>query len=153
MTRIRNGRKSRADARLKPGTGLVAGEGEGEMTVTMPPVKSADRLVANIKTARFQQFEADGAVIPGQSYLQFDDTFEAATGFHVYRMAPGTASQPHEHTCHESFYVVDGELIDHDGYVYRAGDFVLLKEGTIHNTRTETGATLFVFIRTMERNL
>jgi len=123
------------------------------MTVTMPPVKSADRLVANIKTARFQQFEADGAVIPGQSYLQFDDTFEAATGFHVYRMAPGTASQPHEHTCHESFYVVDGELIDHDGYVYRAGDFVLLKEGTIHNTRTETGATLIVFIRTMERNL
>jgi mannose-6-phosphate isomerase-like protein (cupin superfamily) len=152
MTRIRSGRK-RADAGLTRLQASGGSEGEGEMTVTMAPVKSADRLVANIKTARFQQFEADGAVIPGQSYLQFDDTFEAATGFHVYRMEAGTASQPHEHTCHESFYVIDGEIIDHDGYVYRAGDFVLLKEGTIHNTRTETGATLIVFIRTMERNL
>ena len=123
------------------------------MSVTMEPVKSADRMVANIRTAPFQPFEADGAVIPGQSYLQFDETFAPATGFHVYRMAPGTASQPHEHTCHESFYVVEGELIDHDGYVYRPGDFVLLKEGTIHNTRTETGATIIGFIRSMERNL
>ncbi|HWT99633.1 MAG TPA: cupin domain-containing protein [Terriglobales bacterium] len=123
------------------------------MSVTMAPVKAADRLVANIKSAPFKPFETDGAVIPGQSYLQFDETFEAGTGFHVYRMAPGTASQPHEHTCHESFYVVEGEIIDHDGYVYRAGDFVLLKAGTIHNTRTETGATLIVFIRSMERNL
>lgn len=123
------------------------------MTIAMPPVKSADRVVANIRSARFEPFETDGAVIAGQSYLQLDETFAPATGFHVYRMAPGTQSQPHQHTCHESFYVVEGELIDHDGYVYRPGDFVLLKEGTIHNTRTETGATLIVFIRRMERNL
>jgi len=119
----------------------------------MDSVKPTDRLVANIHTAKFVPFETDGAVIPGQSYLQFDETFASGTGFHVYRMAPGSHSQPHEHTCHESFYVIEGELIDHDGYVYRAGDFVLLKEGTIHNTRTETGATIVVFIRTMEKNL
>ena len=123
------------------------------MSARMSPVKQADRLVANIHTARFQPFETDGAVIPGQSYLQFDDTFPPGTGFHIYRMAPGSSSQPHEHTCHESSYVIDGELIDHDGYVYKAGDFVLLKGGTIHNSRTETGATLAVFIRKMERNL
>jgi len=123
------------------------------MNVKMSPVKQADRLVANIHTAQFQPFETDGAVIPGQSYLQFDDTFAAGTGFHIYRMAPGSSSQPHEHTCHESFYVIEGELIDHDGYVYKAGDFVLLKNGTIHNSRTEIGATIAVFIRSMERNL
>lgn len=123
------------------------------MTVIITPVKSEDRLVANIRTARFTPFETDGAVIPGQSYLQFDDTFPPGTGFHIYRMEPGSHSQPHEHTCHESFYVIEGELIDHDGYVYRPGDFVLLKQGTIHNSRTETGCTIAVFIRTMERNL
>lgn len=123
------------------------------MQVKMKPVAAVDRVVANIHEAPFAPFETDGAVIPGQSYLQLDETFAPGTGFHVYRMAPGTHSQPHEHTCHESFYVIEGELIDHDGYVYRPGDFVLLKEGTIHNTRTETGATIIVFIRTMERNL
>ena len=40
-----------------------------------------------------------------------------------------------------------------DGYVYKPGDFVLLKEGTMHNSRTETGATLAVFVREAERNL
>jgi mannose-6-phosphate isomerase-like protein (cupin superfamily) len=123
------------------------------MSVKMAPVKQTDRMVANIHTAAFQPFETDGEGIPGQSYLQFDDTFPPGTGFHIYRMAPGSSSQPHEHTCHESFYVIDGELIDHDGYVYRPGDFVLLKGGTIHNSRTETGATIAVFIRSMERNL
>jgi anti-sigma factor ChrR (cupin superfamily) len=68
-------------------------------------------------------------------------------------MAPGTQSQPHEHTCHEQFLVLDGEVIDHDGHVYKPGDFVLLKEGTMHNSHTETGATLAVFIRSIERNI
>lgn len=123
------------------------------MTTAMAPINPADRLVANIRTAKFQPFEADGAVVPGQSYLQFDDTFPPGVGFHLYRMAPGTSSQPHQHSCHESFYVIEGEVIDHDGYVYKPGDFVLLKDGTIHNSRTETGATLAVFIRSVERNL
>jgi len=59
----------------------------------------------------YKFFETDGAVIPGQSYLQFDETFDPGTGFHVYRMAPGSHSQPHEHTCHESFYVIEGDSV------------------------------------------
>jgi anti-sigma factor ChrR (cupin superfamily) len=119
----------------------------------MDRIKPTDRLVANIKTARFKPFVADGKVVPGQSFFQLDDTFPEGTGFHIYRMEPGSESQPHEHTCHEQFLVLEGEVMDHDGHVYRPGDFVLLKEGTIHNSRTETGATLAVFVRTMERNL
>jgi hypothetical protein len=49
--------------------------------------------------------------------------------------------------------VIEGEVIDNDGYVYRPGDFVLLKEGTQHNSYTKTGATLAVFVRTLEDNL
>ena len=89
----------------------------------------------------------------GQSYLQLDDTFPEASGFHIYRMEPGSSSQPHEHTCHEQFLVLEGELIDNDGYVYTAGDFVLLKNGTQHSSRTETGATLAVFIRSPEKSV
>ena len=119
----------------------------------MKPIQPVDRRVANIKTAKFQSFVTEGAEVPGQSYLQLDETFPPGAGFHIYRMAPGSTSQPHEHTCHEQFLVLEGELMDNDGTVYRAGDFVLLANGTEHSSSTVTGCTLAVFIQTPERNL
>lgn len=119
----------------------------------MKPVEPHERVVANIATVPFEPFLVDGVPLDGQTILQLDDTFPKGVGFHIYRMAPGTASQPHEHTCHEQFLVLDGELIENDGTVYRAGDLVLLKKGSQHNSRTETGCTLAVFISSIERNL
>jgi mannose-6-phosphate isomerase-like protein (cupin superfamily) len=119
----------------------------------MKTIAKNERIVTNIATAAFEPFVTDGAQVPGQSLLQLDETFPKGTGFHIYRMAPGTRSQPHEHTCEEQFYVIEGEVIDNDGYVYRAGDFALLKPGTQHSSHTVTGATLAVFVRTAERNL
>ena len=119
----------------------------------MKNIGKNERLVANIKTAAFRPFVIDGREIPGQSFLQLDDTFPEGTGFHIYKMAPGSSSQPHEHSCHEQFLVLEGEVIDNDGHVYRPGDFVLLKQGTQHSSRTATGATLAVFIRSAETNL
>ena len=119
----------------------------------MKTIGKNERLVANIKTAAFRPFVIDGREIPGQSFLQLDDTFPEGTGFHIYKMAPGSSSQPHEHSCHEQFLVLEGEVIDNDGHVYRPGDFVLLKQGTQHSSHTKTGATLAVFIRSAETNL
>lgn len=119
----------------------------------MEKIRDAGRIVVNIGTTNFKPYMVGGREMPGESFLQLDDTFPAGAGFYIYRMAPGVATIPHEHTCHEQFLVLDGELIDHDGYVYKKGDFVLLKEGTIHNSRTETGTTLAIFVREAERNL
>lgn len=119
----------------------------------MDKIAPEDRLVVNLKTAAFRPFLANGAPLPGQTFLQLDDSFPNGAGFHIYRMAPGTASQPHEHTSHEQFLVIEGELEDHDGHVYRAGDFVLLKKGTQHFSRTRTGCTLAVFVASAEKNL
>ena len=113
-----------------------------------------ERLVCNVKSANFKDYvDADGRTVPGQSFLQWDDTFPEGAGFTIYRMAPGSSSQPHEHTCHEQFYVIEGEATDNDGYTYKAGDFVLLKSGTQHFSTTEKGATLVVFVRELEKNL
>ena len=119
----------------------------------MDRIAPTDRKVVNIADASFTPFYAEGREVPGQSFLQLDDTFPEAVGFHIYRMAPGSRSQPHEHTCHEQFLVLDGDLEDHDGHVYRQGDFVLLKEGTRHFSRTRTGCTLAVFVARAERNI
>jgi anti-sigma factor ChrR (cupin superfamily) len=119
----------------------------------MKKITENERIVTNIKSAAFTPFMADGKEVPGQSFLQLDKRFPPGCGFHVYKMAPGTSSQPHEHSCHEQFLVLEGEVIDNDGFIYRSGDFVLLKEGTQHSSHTKTGATLAVFIQTAERNL
>jgi anti-sigma factor ChrR (cupin superfamily) len=119
----------------------------------MRTIAKSQRTVLNIKTATFRPFVFEGEEVEGQSFLQLDDTFPDGSGFHIYRMEPGSSSQPHEHTCHEQFLVLEGELIDNDGYVYQPGDFVLLRTGTQHSSRTETGATLAVFIRSPEKQV
>jgi hypothetical protein len=119
----------------------------------MKTITPTQRRVANIKTARFQPFVIDGEPLPLQSVLQLDDMFPPGVGFHIYRMEPGAVSQPHEHTCNEQFLVLEGELIDNDGTVYRTGDFVLLETGTQHSSHTKTGCTLAVFIQSAETNL
>jgi hypothetical protein len=119
----------------------------------MRKIENTERLVVNINGAPFKQFVIDGHAIEGQSFLQLDDSFPEGTGFHIYRMAPGSSSQPHEHTSHEQFLVLDGEVVDNDGFVYREGDFVLLKKGTQHSGYSKTGATLAVFVQTAEKNV
>jgi anti-sigma factor ChrR (cupin superfamily) len=119
----------------------------------MRKIEKNERVVVNLKTAEFEPYFAGGHEVKGQSLIQLDDSYPKGVGFHIYRMAPGTWSQPHEHTSHEQFLVLEGELQDNDGTVYRQGDFVLLKKGTQHNSYSENGATLAVFIATQERNL
>lgn len=120
----------------------------------MKQIETAERIVYNYKTAPYRAYvDADGHSVPGQSFVQLDDTFPEGAGFTLYRMAPGSSSQPHEHTCHEQFFVIEGELRDNDGYVYQAGDFVLLKAGTQHFSTSNKGATLVVFVRALEKNL
>ncbi len=119
----------------------------------MKPVNKDERIVANITTAHFRPFLVEGVPLAGQSVLQLDQSQPLGVGFHVYRMEPGAVSQPHEHTSDEQFLILDGELVDHDGTVYRTGDLVLLRKGSQHSSHTETGCTLAVFIATAERNL
>jgi hypothetical protein len=42
----------------------------------------------------------------------------------------------------EDFLIIEGELIESDGRVLKAGDFVHYEPGTHHNSRTEKGCLL-----------
>ena len=112
----------------------------------MQPVKSADRRVANIADATFRPFIYDDGLALGDTVLQLDDNLPLGVGFHVYRMAPGMTTRPHRHNGHEQFLVLEGELIENDGTVYRKGDLVWLRDGTEHNSYSPNGALLAVHI-------
>ncbi|MEL7543293.1 MAG: cupin domain-containing protein [Pseudomonadota bacterium] len=117
----------------------------------MKPIADGDRRVANIYDDAFVPFVDDTGPCDGETVLQVNAHAAPGVGFHVYRMAPGTTTTPHEHTDHEEFLVLEGTLTDHDGFVYRKGDLVWLRKGTIHSSHSEEGALLAVYIASPER--
>ena len=120
----------------------------------MKAITPAARTVANIHTAVYQRWlNEDGSELADQSFLQLDDSFPLGSGFYIYKMEPGAVTTPHEHSCRENFLILEGELIDNDGYVYHAGDLVMLDAGTQHSSTAPNGCLIAVFVRTIERDL
>ena len=110
----------------------------------MKPIVSADRHVANIADGTFEPFltpegEPDGEVLQVNGGRR-------GYGFHIYRMRPGETTKAHTHVGDEEFYLIDGDLTDHDGYEYQPGDIVCLRSGTTHNSTTKGGCTLVVYL-------
>ncbi|CUK20427.1 anti-sigma factor, putative, ChrR family [Ruegeria denitrificans] len=77
--------------------------------------------------------------------VSFDE--DTGQGSYLMKMAPGTRSNPHIHHGREEFFVLEGDLTDHDGFSYRSGDFVSLAAGSSHFSRTEAGCLLVVIHR------
>ncbi|MDD9724044.1 cupin domain-containing protein [Roseovarius sp. SK2] len=110
----------------------------------MKPIRSIDRRVANIRDATaFEPY--DPVTEPGTSILKLNTAMPRDVGFYIYRMEPGARSTPHRHGGAEEFVMLEGELIDNDGTVYRQGDVVWLAPGTDHVSHTETGCLIAVF--------
>jgi anti-sigma factor ChrR (cupin superfamily) len=117
------------------------------------PASPADRRVANIYSAGFKPFVYADGVALGDSVLQLDDSLPLGVGFHVYRMPPGMTTRPHRHNGHEQFLVLEGELVENDGTVFRKGDLVWLRDGSEHRSFTPNGCLLAVHIAATETTL
>ena len=112
----------------------------------MRAVKPADRRVANIAAADFKPLVCEDGVALGDSVLQLDDDKPLGIGFHLYRMPAGMTTRPHRHNGHEQFLVLEGELVENDGTVFRKGDLVWLRGGTEHCSYSPAGCLLAVHI-------
>lgn len=66
-------------------------------------------------------------------------------GSYYFKMLPGAVTIPHVHPGYEEFYVIEGEAMESDGTVIKAGDFISFPPGSYHNTRTEKGCLVLVF--------
>lgn len=112
----------------------------------MKPIPNTKRRVANIDEAQFQPLLDETGRVDGE-FLQINPNKPPGYGFHVYRMPPGHTTTAHVHQGAEEFLILEGELIDHDGYHYRQGDLVWLDANTEHNSYSPDGALLVVYFR------
>lgn len=117
----------------------------------MKPIDPSERHVVNVADGTFEPFLNSDGNDSRTSVLQLDPGKPRAAGFHLYKMEPGSKSGAHEHLGLEQFYVVEGELIDNDGTLYREGDLVCLDEGTQHSSYSPNGCLLVVHIEVPER--
>jgi anti-sigma factor ChrR (cupin superfamily) len=112
------------------------------------------REIIATDTRRFLPYDRYGEPLPGMSWLPLSG--EAQNGeFECFllRMEAGARSRPHEHTGFEEFLVIDGELVDCDGKVFRGGDFVRFLPGSKHSSHTPEGCTILVMLRGNNRAL
>lgn len=116
----------------------------------MQAISNDQRIVKNIYHTKYHPFQLSEDDVPGQSYLQLDNSYPQGFGFHIFKMEPGARTTAHTHTCDEQFLMLEGELIDHDGTIYKPGDMVLLKKGTQHWSHSPSGCLIVAFIPTPE---
>ena len=64
----------------------------------------------------------------------------------LLRWAPGAKLPIHKHAAIEQTWVLEGSFYDHEG-IARAGEFVWRPAGSVHEARSDEGATLLAIFR------
>ena len=108
------------------------------------PDRQGRRVVASHATP-FEAYDLEGPAQPEMSWLPVSYDRAAGTGCYLMRMQPGAVTIPHDHPGMEDFLILEGELVDDDGAVFRPGDFVSYAPGTRHHSRSVTGCLIAVF--------
>ncbi len=105
------------------------------------------RKLTKLDHLKFKPFDKYGKPIKG--WYWHNISFDKKTNFGTYisKLDPGTKTIPHEHTGHEEFLILDGELIDSDGTILKKGDFVTYKPNSSHSSYTEKGCLVLTFMR------
>ncbi len=106
------------------------------------------RKITNLCNVEFVPFDNYGSPVPGMSWHKISYSKEnGGQGTYVLKMEPGSKSLPHEHTGFEEFLMLDGELIDPDGKIFKKGDFVTFEPGSKHSSFSKNGCLVLVFMR------
>ena len=114
---------------------------------------AALRRITNIKTAPFVPDDRYGAPTPDFNWLPLDFDRKTGDGLFLLRFEPGARSAPHEHSHGESFLIMEGELHDSDGTIFRPGDFVRYEPRSKHWSVAPQGCVIAVFLRGYNRRL
>ena len=112
------------------------------------------RQILSTDSDRFKPYDRYGDPIAGMSWIPLSgELLNGGFESFLLRMDAGARSNPHEHTGHEEFLVLDGELIDCDGQSFKSGDYVHFQPGSKHSSHTPEGCTMLVILRGNNRAL
>ena len=87
-----------------------------------------------------------GIVSKGLNWLPLSNDENLEHEVYIVHFEPDSSSNFHRHIGYEEFYVLDGELIDGDGKVFKKGDYIKFEKGSEHSSFSKTGCTLLVIL-------
>ena len=116
----------------------------------------AGRRVVNVHATPFHEYDLEGPIQPEMSWLPVSYDRATGQGCYLMRMQPGAVTIAHDHLGMEEFLIIDGELIDDDGAVFRGGRFRQLRgrhapqlahRDRLHDRRLRMAAAAVVAVR------
>jgi len=106
------------------------------------------RKIIDLFNLKFEPFDNYGKAIKGMSWHRITyDKKNGGYGTYVLKMEPGAKSLPHKHKGYEEFLMLDGELTDPDGKIFKKGNFISFEPGSTHSSFTKDGCLILVFMR------
>lgn len=120
---------------------------DGEIAMPEALLDSALRRIEKSASNALRPFDRYGGVVPELEWRPLSKSEDGNQEIYLIRFKPGASSVPHEHTGIEEFLVLEGDLTDCDGVVFRAGDFVSYAPGSRHFSSSKNGCTLLVSLR------
>ena len=109
------------------------------------------RIITNPFNLKFEPFDNYGEPIKGMSWCKISYDKEKGQGSYILKMEPGAKSLPHEHVNYEEIYMLDGELTDADGKIFKKGEFITFEPGTRHSSTSKNGCLILVFMRSRNK--
>ena len=111
------------------------------------------RKITKLDNLKFEPFNKYGKTIKGWSWHKISFDEKTNFGTYVSKLEPGTKTLPHIHTGFEEFLILDGELTDPDGKVFKKDDFVSFEPGSHHYSYTKNGCLVLVFMRGLNETI
>ena len=104
------------------------------------------RRIIETKHEYFSPYKRYGAVSTGLKWMPLSKDEKLEHEVFMLKFEPESSSSLHKHNGFEEFYVIEGELIDDDGKVFKRGDYSKFEKGTKHSSYSKTGCTLLVIL-------
>ena len=112
------------------------------------------RKITNLNNVEFVPFDNYGLTIPGMYWYKISyNKKNGGHGTYLLKMDPCAKSLPHTHIGFEEFLMLEGELTDEDGKVFKKGEFVTFEPGTTHSSHSKDGCLILVFMRGINKAL
>ena len=112
------------------------------------------RKITNLYNVSFEPFDNYGSPVKGMSWHRISYNKEnGGQGSYLLKMDPGAKSLSHMHKGYEEFLMLEGELTDPDGKVFKKGDFVTFEPESTHSSHTKDGCLILVFMRGINKPL
>ena len=102
------------------------------------------RRIIETKYEYFTPYNRYGTVSSGLKWLSLSKDEKLEHEVFIVQFEPESSSSLYKHKGYEEFFLIDGELIDDDGKVFKKGDYIKFEKGTKHSSYSKTGCTLLV---------